>query len=103
MRANGLIFHAGHELTLLQGSTEFFPALIAAMDAARRGLAGDLYLRRARRQQVAERWSVPRGAACGAPGGRRRGHRRPAAALAPALAGRGRALRIFAPLGRWAC
>lgn len=35
MSRGSLHFQAGHELTLLQGSTELFPALVQAMDAAR--------------------------------------------------------------------
>ncbi|WP_051443634.1 cardiolipin synthase ClsB [Curvibacter gracilis] len=43
-RAHGLSYRAGHEVELLQGSTEFFPALIAGMDAARHSIWLETYI-----------------------------------------------------------
>lgn len=43
-RAHGLSYRAGHEVQLLQGSTEFFPALIAGMDAARHRIWLETYI-----------------------------------------------------------
>src|SRR5450830_505073 len=43
-RAHGLTYRAGHEVQLLQGSTEFFPALIAGMDAARHSIWLETYI-----------------------------------------------------------
>jgi cardiolipin synthase A/B len=43
-RAHGLSYRAGHEVQLLQGSTEFFPALIAGMDAARHSIWLETYI-----------------------------------------------------------
>lgn len=43
-RAHGLSYRTGHEVQLLQGSTEFFPALIAGMDAARHSIWLETYI-----------------------------------------------------------
>ncbi|RUP23783.1 MAG: cardiolipin synthase ClsB [Curvibacter sp.] len=43
-RSHGLSYRAGHEVQLLQGSTEFFPALIAAMDASRQSIWLETYI-----------------------------------------------------------
>jgi len=43
-RAHGLSYRAGHEVQLLQGSTEFFPALIAGMEAARHSIWLETYI-----------------------------------------------------------
>lgn len=37
-------WHGGHQLTLLEGTREFFPALIAAMDAARERIHFETYI-----------------------------------------------------------
>ena len=43
-RAHGLSYRAGHEVQLLQGSTEFFPALISGMDASRHSIWLETYI-----------------------------------------------------------
>lgn len=43
-RAHGLSYRAGHEVQLLQGSTEFFPTLIAGMNAARHSIWLETYI-----------------------------------------------------------
>ena len=56
----------GHELRLLQGSGELFPALVEAIDAAQREVRLETYIfdfTGAGRRSRARRWSGRRGAA----------------------------------------
>ncbi|QNP50603.1 cardiolipin synthase ClsB [Diaphorobacter aerolatus] len=39
-----MVFHSGHEVRLLQGTQEFFPALIADMNAATRSIQFETYI-----------------------------------------------------------